>query len=201
MSTLQVALKNATTSSTVYAYITGYAIDQQNRLLLMSADGVTPYFPKSPPYDTTVQPLGRDCAIPLGPPDSTVYAGIPHIAGGRIYFSVNDKLVFRLNPGPALVEPSCTNLSDPNIDVCWDFAELTYNADQVFANISYVDFVSLPMAITIETMDGRIDRVSGMAINGFNNICAALRAQSAKDGQPWSSLIINNKNSKCIPAN
>ncbi|KAF2418754.1 glucanase B [Tothia fuscella] len=191
-STLTVGLKNATTSNVVYAYITGYAIDRSNHLLLMSSDGVTPYYPISPPGNVTVQPLNHDISIRLGPPNSTIFAEIPHIAGARVYFSVNNKLKFFLNPGPALVEPSCTNRSDANADVCWAFAELTFNDYQVFANISYVDFVSLPMSCEVETVEGRIDRVSGMALNGFDNVCRGLKAQSAKDGQPWERLIINN---------
>jgi hypothetical protein len=120
-----------------------------------------------------------------------VEARIPHMAGARVYFSINQRLKFFLNPGPALVEPSCNNPSDANIDVCWAFAELTYNANQVFANISYVDFVSLPMSCSVTTVGGRVDRVSGMAVNGFANVCRALKAQAAKDGQAWYDLLAN----------
>ena len=87
---------------------------------------------------------------------------LPHIGGCRVWFSTNDKLKFGLNPagdGAALVEPSCTNDSDPNINLNYAFCELTYNADQVFANISCVDFVSnLPVALTLETNTGHKDR-------------------------------------------
>lgn len=140
-STMQIELKNCTVSRNVYAFITGLAIDQGNQLMLMSADGKTPYYPPNPPAGTTVQPLPQDCAIPLGPPGTSVFATIPHIAGCRVWLSVESKLDFRLNPtpyGPALVEPSCTNPSDPNINHWWDFVELTYNSDQCFANIRYV---------------------------------------------------------------
>ena len=47
-STLTIALANQTTSSTVYAYITGQAIDNGNALFLLQADGHTPYYPSSP---------------------------------------------------------------------------------------------------------------------------------------------------------
>lgn len=142
-----------------------------------------------------MQPLQQDCAIPLGPPGCSVFATIPHIAGCRVWFSVNSKLSFRLNPspyGPALVEPSCTNPSDPDINHWWAFAELTYNADQCFANISCVDFVSLPVSVTLTTMDGKVDHVSGMATNALSNVCRALKAQEQIDGQPWTQLIVRN---------
>ncbi|KAE9989783.1 hypothetical protein EG327_002250 [Venturia inaequalis] len=193
--TMQIALKNGTLSPTVYAFITGLAIDRGNQLMLLSADRETPYYPPNPPQGTTVQPLLHDCAIALGPPGSSVFATIPHIAGCRVWFSVNSKLTFRLNPspyGPALVEPSCTNPSDPDINHWWSFAELTFNADQCFANISYVDFVCLPMSVTLTTTDGKTDHVSGMATNALSNVCAALKAQEMLDGQPWSRLIVRN---------
>ncbi len=123
--TLNIALQNATTSGTVYAYITGQAIDNGNALFLLQADGRTPYYPSSP--SSTGTPLGANCAIPLGAPGSTVNVTIPHIAGGRIWFSIGAPITFLLNPGPALVEPSVTNPCDPSINVMWDFCEFTYN--------------------------------------------------------------------------
>src|SRR2546429_6554566 len=103
-STLNIVFQNNTSSSTVYAYITGQAINHGNALCLLSSDGRTPYYPTSPP--SIGSPLGADCAIRLGGPNSTTNVVIPQIAGGRIWFSVDRPLVFLLNPGPALVEPS-----------------------------------------------------------------------------------------------
>ena len=73
--TLTIALQNQTNSNTVYAYITGLAIDNGNRLVLIQSDGVTPYYPPSP--SGTIQPLGANCAIRLGAPGSTIQARIP----------------------------------------------------------------------------------------------------------------------------
>jgi hypothetical protein len=47
--TMQIELVNSTVSHCVYAWITGLAIDQGNQLMLISADGMTPYFPSNPP--------------------------------------------------------------------------------------------------------------------------------------------------------
>ena len=116
-STLNIALQNQTTSSTVYAYITGQAIDNNNALFLLQSDGKTQYYPTSP--SSTGAPLAENCAIPLGAPGNTVTVTVPHLAGSRIWFSVDNTLTFLLNPGPALVEPSVTNPSDPNISTSW----------------------------------------------------------------------------------
>lgn len=115
--TLEIALQNQTTSSTVYAYITGQAIDKNNALFLLQSDGKTDYYPASP--SSTGAALAKNCAIPLGAPGNTVAVTIPHLAGSRIWFSVDNTLTFLLNPGPALVEPSVTNPSDPNINISW----------------------------------------------------------------------------------
>ena len=195
-STLAISLENQTTSATVYAYITGQALDHGNAVFLLQADGRTPYFPTSPA--STGAHLAVDCAIPLGRPGSTTSATIPRIAGGRIWFSINSKLTFLLNPGPsgsqsaALVEPSPLNPSDPNISIEWDFCEFTFNEAQIFANITYVDFVSIPIALTLLNSVGKTQHVSGTGSGGLDTVCSALQQQSAADHNPgWSSLIVS----------
>lgn len=186
---LTVALQNRTNSNTVYAYITGQAIDRGNAWLLIRSDAVTPYYPASP--SQIMQPLGADCAIRLGAPGSTIQAQIPHIAGGRIWFSIGQPLTFYLNPGPALVEPSPTNPSDPNAQIQWSFAEFTWNTEQLYANISYVDFVGVPVALTLNAQNAPTMHVSGMSTSGLQQVADGLRQQAAKDGQGWDQLIIN----------
>ena len=49
-----------------------------------------------------------------------------------------------------MVEPSVLNPSDPNHGVNFGFAEFTLNDAQLYANISYVDFVPrIPIAISL----------------------------------------------------
>ena len=120
--TLDVHLVNNTGTGNAFAYVTGQAIDNGNTWCLPQSDGHTVYFPASP--SGTVQPLGADCSIPLGSPGSTTTITIPHLAGGRIWFSIGDELQFFLNPGPNIVMPSVANPSDPNINTRWGFCEL-----------------------------------------------------------------------------
>ena len=119
----------------------------------------------------------------------------------RIYFSVDKKLEFFINPGsngPNCVQPSPSNPSDPNYSYIWDFAEFTFNSSCLYFNITYVDFVSLPMAVTLKTTSGSTDHVSGMPLNGVRNICKALNSQAIIDGQPWSSLIQTDSSGKAL---
>jgi Beta-1,3-glucanase len=201
MATLTIALANQTTSSTVYAYITGQAIDNNNALFLLQSDAKTAYYPTSP--SATGAQLAQDVAIPLGAPGSTVNATIPHIAGGRIWFSIGSKLKFLLNPGPALVEPSVTNPSDPNVNIMWDFCEFTWNSSQMYANISYVDFVSIPVALTLSSNGAADQHVGGMTADGLSTVCSGLQAQNSADGAGWDKLIVqsNGQNLRALSPN
>ncbi|KAI4212340.1 MAG: hypothetical protein LQ351_004910 [Letrouitia transgressa] len=190
MASLDIQLKNQTSSDQVFATITGLAIDNNNALFFLSSDGKTPYYPAQPAQDQA--PLGQDVAIPLGSPGSTVAATVPHLAGSRIYFSIGKALNFALNrgeTGPALVAPSVNNPSDPNIDTQWGFCEFTYNTSQLFCNISYVDFVGIPIALHLTTASSGEQNVTGIPADGISKISDALRAQGAADGQPWDKLI------------
>jgi hypothetical protein len=188
-STLNLALQNNSSANQIYAYVTGQAIDNNNSFILMQADGKTPYYPQSP--SSTGQPLAVDCGIPLGPPGSTAIVTIPRIAGGRIWFCYNDTLTFLLNPGPGLVEPSVSNQSDPNYNKTWGFCEFTFNDAQLYANISYVDFVAIPISMTLTNASGATQHVAGIPQNGLQTISNALTAQ----GGDWSQLVVNSNGS------
>ncbi len=201
--TLNFSLQNSTNSNTVFAYITGRALDNGNALFLLRSDGRTAYYPNSP--SSTGAALTEDCAIRLGSPGSTTDIVIPHLAGARIYFSVDGQLTFLLNPGPALVEPSVTNPTDPNINLNWSFAEFTYNSNEIYANISYVDFVSIPIALTLNTSSNTTQHVSGMPSNGLDTVCARLQDQDNSDHAGWSRLIVRdpktNRNLRALSSN
>lgn len=186
--TLNITIQNKTASDTVYAYVTGQAIDRNNAVFLLQADGRTPYYPDSP--SSTVQPLARNCAIPLGRRGNTVTVTIPHLAGARIWYSIDQPLSFFLNPGPGLVEPAVANNKDPNYNIEWDFCEFTWNHQQLFVNISYVDFVSIPVSIALTNTAGATKAVTGMPPNGLDAVCAGLQAQQRADNAGWASLVV-----------
>ncbi|KAI1435327.1 glycoside hydrolase family 64 protein [Xylaria sp. CBS 124048] len=186
---LHIALQNNTDSDQVYAYITGLALQFDWKRCFVTADGEGLYFPQEPPG--RLSPLTEDCAIPLGPSGTVVVLEIPQMAGGRIWFSRGSKLTFFLNPGPSLVEPSVLNPSDLNVPVDFGFCEFTLNNDQLYANISYVDFTPrLPIAINLKTASGDEQHVAGMAADGLDKLAEGLRLQAKTDGWPWDKLIV-----------
>ncbi|KAI1082220.1 glycoside hydrolase family 64 protein [Whalleya microplaca] len=187
-STTKIALVNNTGSSNAYAYVTGLDLNNNNVPLFIQADGTTVYHPSSP--SEPQQALESDVAISLSTPGTTTTVTIPQIAGGRIWFSIDSKLTFLLNPGPSVVEPSVTNTADTNYNLKWGFCEFTYNSFQLFVNISYVDFVSLPVALELRNTAGNVQTVQGLPANGLDTVCDKLTQQGAADGAGWEKLVV-----------
>ena len=187
--TVSFSIQNNTLSDTVYAFVTGQALEADGALMLLEADGQTPYYPASP--SAPGSPLAVDCAIALNASGGApVTITVPQLAGARLWLSIGTPLTFLLNPGPGLVEPSVTNPSDPNIDLQWDFCEFTYNDTELFANISYVDFACIPIGLALTDTSGNTQSVAGLPAGGLDTICAGLTAQAAADGNPWTDLIV-----------
>ncbi|MFD0264853.1 beta-1,3-glucanase family protein [Kitasatospora indigofera] len=186
--TLPLDLVNTTGSGTVYAYVLGRDPAAGGNWAFVQSDGRTLYHPPSPSADQT--PLGVDCAIALNASGAGARGvTLPHLDSGRIYFSVGAKLTFLMNRGGGLALPSVSNPSDPNIAVRHDFCEFTYNNDQLYANITFVDMVGLPISFRLDTT-GATQNVRGLPSDGLSRVAAALRAQSAADGSDWSKLIV-----------
>jgi hypothetical protein len=183
--TVQIVLKNNTGSGTLFAHVTGS--DAQG-LFILSADGKTPYRPANP--SETMQPLGGDAAIAVGGPGQSKTVTVPRIFGARIWFVKDEPLRFFVNPGPALVEPTALNPADENHDKDWGFCEFTYNDSELYVNVSYVDFVSLPIALQLENEAGVVRKVEGMPADGLQRVADGLAAQGAKDGAGWDKLVV-----------
>ncbi|KAI1133038.1 glucanase B [Nemania abortiva] len=196
--TTQFAFKNNTGSSTAYAYVTGLDINNNYSYAFLEPDGKTLYYPASP--SEPLQPLAVDCAIPLGAPGATTTVTIPQLAGGRIWFAIGSKLTFLLNPGPGIVEPAVTNTSDANYNLNWGFCEFTYNTDQLFVNISYVDFVSIPIALSLLNTSGVTQTVQGLPTDGLDQICTQLTAQGASENPGWAKLVVKGPDGKNLRA-
>ncbi|KAG4417136.1 hypothetical protein IFR04_009705 [Cadophora malorum] len=188
---LEITLENRTNADQVFAYITGQLIDDGNKVCFIKADGRTPYVPEKEEITEVGSEVPVDCAIRLGATGETVTVTIPHIAGGRIWFSLDQELTFKLNPGPAIAEPSVTNTSDPNIDISWGFCEFTYTKDCIYANISYVDFVSLPISMSLTTESGEVQSVAGLYQDGLQSVVDGIRSLE-DECTDWQDLIVES---------
>ncbi|MFE6161703.1 glycoside hydrolase family 64 protein [Streptomyces sp. NPDC056486] len=187
--TCELALQNKSLPGKVNAYVTGHE-EGTDRWVLLKPDGGV-YRPDSPSAPET--PLPVDCAIPLGAAGSAPkILTLPHMYGARVYFVRDDKLDFFLNPGPSLVEPAFATKEDANYGRTWSFCEFTFNNDQLYSNISYVDLVTaLPIGLTLEGDDTH--KVAPLPDGAVDKIASDLVAQGKKDGQPWGDLVIRGE--------
>ncbi|MFG3368799.1 glycoside hydrolase family 64 protein [Streptomyces sp. NPDC090032] len=192
--TCELALQNKSLPGTVRAYVTGHEQGTDRWVLLKPDGGV--YHPDSPSAPQT--PLPVDCAIPLGAAGSAPKVlTLPQMYGARVYFVRDNTLDFFLNPGPALVEPAFATSTDANYGKTWSFCEFTFNSDQLYANISYVDLVTaLPIGLTLE--GDATHTVAPLPDGAVDRIAADLAAQTAKDGQPWDKLVIRGGDGKVL---
>lgn len=194
--TLPVQLANNTSSATVYAYVLGLDLNQGSSWAFLQSDGSTLYHPPSPSAPGAA--LGADCAIALNAPGSPARTiSVPHLASGRIYFSIGSKLTFLVNPGPGIAMPSVSNPTDPNIATAYSFCEFTYDTNQLYANISYVDFASVPISFNLQTPQGT-QTVNGLPAGGLETVASALRAQAATDGSDWAKLIVTDSSGAAL---
>ncbi|THY77722.1 glucanase B [Aureobasidium pullulans] len=184
---IELSFINKLSSSNVKAYVTGR--DSNNALVMLHPDG-TWYYPPATTA-TTPQPVTENVAIPLGAQGSTVKISLPgYISAGRIWFADGNLQFYTVNAGGnvALVEPSAVNPSDPSSAVNWGFIELTYLDTAIYTNLSYVDFVGLPLGQKLTACDGTVLQAQGVHTQAVDDICADLEEQTCIDGYPWADL-------------
>lgn len=75
--------------------------------------------------------------------------------------------------------------TDPNAGTDWTFSEFTYDLTSLFVNVSFVDFVALPVALSLDTPQGT-QIVRGLPPGGLDKVCEELRNL----GGDWPGLIV-----------
>ena len=191
---LNLSLVNNLASTSVNAYVTG--LDVNGQLVMLQPNGS--WFYPTATNSGIPQPVTANVSIALGGQGSTTQVTLPgFISAGRVWFADGTLQFFTVQggDGPSLVEPSAVNPSDPSANVNWGFVELTNDKNQgLYANISYVDFVGLPLGMTLTTTGGVNQSAQGVASDAVAGICKALIAQASVDGQPWDELCVTNLN-------
>lgn len=169
-------------AGTLRAYITGHEFASGDWILVRADSSV--YRLQEPGQAGT--PLPVDCAIPV---EAATTITLPRMFGARVYFVAEDTLEFLVNPGPALVEPAFSNPTDSNYAKTWSFCEFTFNDQQMFVNISYVDLVTaLPIGLTLE--GDTTTTVAPLPDGAVDAIAAGLRSQAQADGRGWDRLVL-----------
>ncbi|KAK6394968.1 hypothetical protein LTR65_001157 [Meristemomyces frigidus] len=195
---LQLSLVNNLASTNVHAYVTG--LDSAGTLVFMQPSGG--WVHPSNPTPGVPQAVTADIAILLGSEGSSTNIVLPgYVTSGRVYIADGtlDFFTIRGQSGPALIQPGSVNPIDTSTETNWGFVELTTSvADGVFADLTHVDFVGLPLGLTLENADGTTQSAPGMPRSGVADVCRGLRAQAKIDGQPWDRLCLNDADSNLL---
>ncbi|KAJ9412353.1 hypothetical protein FOXG_21794 [Fusarium oxysporum f. sp. lycopersici 4287] len=195
--TLPIELVNNFNKSSVKAYITG--LDAGGKVFFALHDGKLIY-PDARGSRLPVK-VTNDVAISLPSKGESLSITLPSfIRSGRIYFSNGDLQFFvvDIGDGNSLVQPSVTNLRDPNANVSWGFVEFTYIRNLLYANMSYVDFVGLVLGMTLVAKDGSTQTTAGLEADAVIKICDDLSKQRKLDNHKWTSLCIADTAGKPI---
>jgi Beta-1,3-glucanase len=122
----------------IFLYVVGTNLDTGRQGFVKAGSGFTEASPAANGADGFA-----DLSVPLGAP-----LALPHMSG-RIYFSLGDKLKFRVVGDNALQHPAGWVKSDPSFGVLYDVVEFTLNDAGMFCNTTSVDMFSVPADITL----------------------------------------------------
>ncbi|KAH8158061.1 hypothetical protein CIB48_g10185 [Xylaria polymorpha] len=169
-------------------YISGK--DASGRPCLLGANGQFVY----PQADGTGVPqeITGNIALPLGAKGQTTQVTLPQaLISARIWLAHGQLKFYTVRDGngvSAIVEPSAANPADPSAGIQWGFIEFNYDGTTIYANISFVDFVGIPLGMGLTLAGGQNQIVQGLQAGAVNNICNGVRSQAAADGQIWDRL-------------
>ncbi|KAL5584007.1 hypothetical protein FOVSG1_015358 [Fusarium oxysporum f. sp. vasinfectum] len=178
---LVVKLINNLDRATVRAYISG--LDATGKVFFLSPNGKLVY-PKSKEPHVSSE-ITEDIALSLGSKNQTLDVSLPpFIRSGRVYFADSDLRFFVVNNGggDSVVQPSVTNLQDPNADVNW----------------GYVDFVGIVLGMMLTEKDGSTQTTAGLVADAVTKICNDLMKLRETDHRDWASLCIANAEGKTV---
>ncbi|KAI1146896.1 hypothetical protein F4825DRAFT_466152 [Nemania diffusa] len=168
----------------VTVYVSGR--DSRDSIVFLTSNGTWHY--PSPCQSTKPQPTNTTVTVP------------EYINAGRIWVAVGELQFYILsNEGRAqsLIEPSVSNPDDPSAEVSWGFVEFTNTPELgLYANLSFVDFVGLPLGISLVTRDGAVQTVAGLPKGAVSDICQEIRLQAANNSLPWDSLCISSHDNR-----
>ncbi|KAI0465755.1 glycoside hydrolase family 64 protein [Xylaria cf. heliscus] len=189
---LQVEIVNNFSGNQMYLYITGQ--DSNGAACFVGPDGNF-FYPNAGGSAIPVAIQG-DFKTPLGGMGSTTTLTIPDfLISSRIWVAEGELQFFTLVNDlgqTAIVEPSVSNPQDPSASIRWGFVEFNWSGGQIFANISYVDWVGISMGMALTLGTGEVQTVKGLVAGAVQNICNDLDTQNSKDNAGWDQLCMTS---------
>ncbi|WNV85827.1 beta-1,3-glucanase family protein [Umezawaea sp. Da 62-37] len=154
------------TNQQIYAYIVGTDLKTGQQIFVTRDGAATPVSAA----DNGSEGFA-DLSIPMVQ-DGDTHLAIPANMSGRVYFSIVDKVKFKVvtdgNGNAALQHPAGWVSGDPSFSVLHDWIEFTHNDGGMFCNTTMVDMFSIPLAIKLvgsatqdtgRLVDGGRDRI------------------------------------------
>ncbi|EED19189.1 conserved hypothetical protein [Talaromyces stipitatus ATCC 10500] len=177
----------------VNCYINGQDPNKNNAPVMLTPNFLWYYPTASTNADGTPAPVTESVAIPLNAQGLTTTIMIPsYVVSARVWFAVGELQFFTVagdNGSFSVVQPSQSNPADPSAGINWGFIEFSYTADGgIYANISYVDFVGLPLGMSLTDTSNGVQTALGLKADAVTNVCNDLAAQAVKDSLPWDAL-------------
>lgn len=184
---LPIRITNNFNGGQLYAYVTG--LDPSGKVVMLQPNNQW-YYPTSS-SSTVPQPITGNVQLTVGGKGSTTTFTLPtYLTSGRVYFS-EGKLTFSAlstGSGVTLVQPDFNNPSDSSADKNWSFVELTNISNGIWANLSFVDFVGLPLGMTLTSASGQSTTIRGVNSAAVSTVCQGLKSYAGPDGAPWDQL-------------
>lgn len=189
---LSISVYNNFQSDGVNVYVTGLNSDGD---IVCLTPGGSWFNPSGNSNTAAPQEITEDIAIPIGAYGTTTSFTLPsYVSSGRVWVADGDLTFYTVVAATgvlSLVEPSAVNPDDPSAGINWGFIELTTDSSGITVNLSYVDFVGIPLGIEVQGSDGT-QTALGVSANALSSICNALAAQASSDGQPWNELCLTD---------
>lgn len=185
---LQLEIVNNFGSNQMYLYVTG--TDRNGVACMLGADGNF-YYPDSGGSGVPI-PIHANVATTLGGMGSTTTVILPDsLRSSRIWVAEGQLQFYTVLSGDGksvIVEPSVANPDDPSANIKWGFVEFNWENGEIFANVSFVDWVGISMGMGLTLGSGEVQTVQGLVPGAVEKICNDLREQNSRDGAGWDHL-------------
>ncbi|KAI0531991.1 glycoside hydrolase family 64 protein [Xylaria digitata] len=185
--------------SGMYMYLTGK--DSSGTPVLLGANGQFVY----PQADGSGVPqeIVANVALPLNAKGQTTQITLPQaLTSARIWLAHGQLKFYTVRDGngvSAIVEPSSANPQDPSAGIQWGFIEFNYDGTTIYANISFVDFVGIPLGMGLTLASGAQQQVvQGLQGGAVNDICNGMKQQASADGQIWDRLCVTTSSGQAL---
>jgi Beta-1,3-glucanase len=154
------------------------------------------YYPTAPSTASgTPQLITEDIAIPISDSGETTITVPSYVNSARVWFAVGELKFYTVAGSDgsfSVVQPSQSNPDDPSAGINWGFVEFSWlTGSGVYANVSYVDFVGLPLGLSLTNTTGGVQTALGLEADAVTAVCNDLTAQAAVDGYPWDQLCMS----------